>query len=551
MRFSEETLNRIREENPIEDVMGDFLDIKKAGKNYRALCPFHTEKTPSFFISPEKGIYHCFGCGKSGNAVTFLMDYKSMTFPEAVRFLAERAGIEIKGEKEKNIDTLKILEFASNLYHDALISSSRGRPGRAYLESRGIEEDTIRAFRLGYAPTTGKFLVDAAQKKGTKPELLGKAGLIKDDHDKFNKRIMFPVFNTSGRVIGFGSRVIDDGVPKYMNSPDTEVYKKSNSLYGLYQAKGDIRKEGTAILVEGNLDLLTVWQSGVKNVAASLGTSLTEGQANLLTRYTKKVILFYDSDEAGLKSTRKAIDTFLIKDVDVGVAMMPEGCDPDSLVRDKGIKPQELMKGAIDFLGFIISTQKANNPEDKIVLINGAKRTLALIRDPVKREVWVSEASKRLDISKSSLIADTSRPKRGEIKYEDDIDVRCRTEAKILGFALRYDKVWNQIRKEVGCIKTLAIKDIFESDRTDPQEVMEVLEPRLRCIIGDVLFANREKNKDLEQVNYLLCKIKNWDLRNDLRSMRETIRRMEKDNENIEDLLLEYEKLRRRIQDAR
>ena len=346
MRFTEETLNRIREENPIEGVIADFLDIKKSGKNYKALCPFHMEKTPSFFVSPEKGIYHCFGCGKSGNVITFLIEYKGMTFPEAVKFLAERAGIKIKGEEEKNVNILKVLEYASQLYHDTLLKRPRGKGGLAYLERRGIKENTIITFKLGYAPSSQRYIIESTQKKGIELELLEKAGLIKEGRDKFIKRVMFPVFNTAGRVVGFSSRVIDDGQPKYMNSPDTEVYNKSNTLYGLYQTKGDIRKGKIAVLVEGNLDFLSLWQAGIRNVVASLGTSLTDGQANLLSRYAKNTIIFYDSDDAGLKAARRAIDVLLKNSVGVRLVVPHQVMTQILLLEKKGLITRDFLKPA-------------------------------------------------------------------------------------------------------------------------------------------------------------------------------------------------------------
>jgi len=401
MRFTEDTLSRIRDENPIEEVIADFLDIKKSGKNYKALCPFHAEKTPSFFVSPQRGIYHCFGCGKTGNVITFLIEYKGMTFPEAVRFLAERAGIEIKGEEEKNVDILQVLEYASQLYQDTLFKKPQGKAGLAYFKRRGIKNETIIAFKLGYAPTSHRYILEIAQKKGIKKELLEKAGLVVEERDKFIKRIMFPVFNTAGRVVGFGSRVIDERQPKYMNSPDTDVYKKSNTLYGLHQTKGDIRREKLAILVEGNLDLLSVWQAGVKNVIASLGTSLTDSQASLLSRYAKNVVVFYDSDDAGLKATRRAIDILLRNSLGVRVALSPSGYDPDSLVREKGIDYKNFLRTTVDFLEFVVNVRKTDNPEDRVVLINEVRDMLSLLKDPIRKEVWTDEASKRFGISKS------------------------------------------------------------------------------------------------------------------------------------------------------
>jgi len=544
MRFTEDTLSRVRDENPIEEVIADFLDIKKSGKNYKALCPFHAEKTPSLFVSPQRGIYHCFGCGKTGNVITFLIEYKGMTFPEAVRFLAERAGIEIKGEEEKNVDILKVLEYASQLYQDTLLKKPQGKPGLAYFERRGIKNETIIAFKLGYAPTSQRYILEIARKKGMKKELLEKAGLVVEGRDKFIKRIMFPVFNTAGKVVGFGSRVIDERQPKYMNSPDTDVYKKSNTLYGLHQTKGDIRKEKLAILVEGNLDLLSLWQAGVKNVIASLGTSLTDGKESLLSRYAKNVVVFYDSDDAGLKATRRAIDILLKNSLGVRVALSPSGYDPDSLVREKGIDYKNFLRTTVDFLEFVVNVKKTDNPEDRVVLINEVRDMLSLLKDPIRKEVWTDEASKRFGISKSLLVGRSTNTKRKSTFRADYIDAQHRVEAKLLGFALKDKSVWNLVKKAKGVIQTPTIKEIFNEETTDSEEIMGKIEPDLRKIVGDVLFSEREKEEELEETQHLLKKLRSWKLKNDLKSMRE-IMKQESSQERLKKLIIEYEKMQR------
>ena len=544
MRFTEDTLSRVRDENPIEEVIADFLDIKKSGKNYKALCPFHAEKTPSFFVSPQRGIYHCFGCGKTGNVITFLIEYKGMTFPEAVRFLAERAGIEIKGEEEKNVDILMVLEYACQLYHDTLLKKPQGKPGLAYFERRGIKNETIIAFKLGYVPTSQRYILEIAQKKGIKKELLEKAGLVVEGRDKFIKRIMFPVFNTAGKVVGFGSRVIDERQPKYMNSPDTDVYKKSNTLYGLHQTKGDIRKEKLAILVEGNLDLLSLWQAGVKNVVASLGTSLTDGQASLLSRYAKNVVVFYDSDDAGLKATRRAIDILLKNSLGVRVALSPAGYDPDSLVREKGIDYKNFLRATVDFLKFVVNVRKTDNPEDRVVLINEVRDMLSLLKDPIRKEVWTDEASKRFGISKSLLAGKSTNTKRKSTFRAGYIDAQHKVEAKLLGFALKDKSVWDLVKKAKGVIQTPTIKEIFNEETTDSEEIMGKIEPDLRKIVGDVLFSEREKEEELEETQHLLKKLRSWKLKNDLKSMRE-IMKQESSQERLKKLIIEYEKMQR------
>lgn len=548
MRFSEDTLNRIRDENPIEDVVSEFLELKRSGKNYRTLCPFHTEKTPSFFVSPDRGIYHCFGCGKSGNVITFLMEYKGMTFPEAVRFLAERAGIAIKGEEEKNLDILKVLEYAGGLYHDTLLEKPRGKPGLAYLKKRGVKNDTIVAFKLGYAPGSQRYLIESALKEGIKRELLERAGLVTEGRDKFIKRVMFPVFNTAGRIVGFSSRVVDDSqLPKYMNSPDTEVYKKSNTLYGLHQTRGDIRKEKLAVLVEGNLDLLSVWQAGVKNVVASLGTSLTDGQASLLSRYARNTVIFYDSDDAGLKAARRAVDILLKNSLGVRVAVPPAGYDPDSLVRERGIDYGRFLKTTVDFLEFVINAKKIDNPDDKVVLINVVRNILSLLNDPIRREVWTGEASKRLGISKSLLAVGGS--KRRSAERGNYVDVRRRVEAELLGFALKDKSVWNVVKKSEDVIQTPAIKEIFKEKITDSEGAMNRIEPDLRRIVGEILFTEREKGEGLEVTNCLLKKLRNWDIKSNLKTMREMMRR-ESDQGRLKELIIKYEKMQREARET-
>ncbi|PIP13601.1 MAG: hypothetical protein COX49_01690, partial [bacterium (Candidatus Stahlbacteria) CG23_combo_of_CG06-09_8_20_14_all_40_9] len=369
-------------------------------------------------------------------------------------------------------------------------------------------------------------------------------GLVVEGRDKFIKRIMFPVFNTAGKVVGFGSRVIDERQPKYMNSPDTDVYKKSNTLYGLHQTKGDIRKEKLAILVEGNLDLLSLWQAGVKNVIASLGTSLTDGQASLLSRYAKNVVVFYDSDDAGLKATRRAIDILLKNSLGVRVALSPSGYDPDSLVREKGIDYKNFLRTTVDFLEFVVNVKKTDNPEDRVVLINEVRDMLSLLKDPIRKEVWTDEASKRFGISKSLLVGRSTNTKRKSTFRADYIDAQHRVEAKLLGFALKDKSVWNLVKKAKGVIQTPTIKEIFNEETTDSEEIMGKIEPDLRKIVGDVLFSEREKEEELEETQHLLKKLRSWKLKNDLKSMRE-IMKQESSQERLKKLIIEYEKMQR------
>ena len=292
MFISEEKLQQIKEANPIEEVIGEFLPLKKVGKNYRTLCPFHSEKEPSFTVSPEKGIYFCFGCHRGGNVITFLMEYKGMNFIEAVKYLADRAGItvEVSQQELPNKELYEACEFAAKFYHQVLLSQD-GEIGMKYLKKRGIKDESISEFMLGYAPYADKHaLVEHAKIAGISLETLERCGLVlkhgEEYIDRFRLKVIFPIRDALGRYIGFGTRVLDQSEPKYINSPETDIFKKRFNLYGFYEAKSYIKRLEHCILVEGYIDLIRMHEYGFKNSVASLGTAFTQEQANLIARYT-------------------------------------------------------------------------------------------------------------------------------------------------------------------------------------------------------------------------------------------------------------------------
>ncbi|MGM0532852.1 MAG: DNA primase, partial [Bacteroidota bacterium] len=346
------TVDRIIETAEITDVIQDFINLKKRGTNYLGICPFHNEKTPSFTVSPSKGIFKCFGCGKGGNAINFIMEHEGLSYPEALRFLANKYNIEIEEKElsaeeieEKNVkDSLQIVtNFASKHFRENLKNHQEGRSvGLSYLKERGIREDMIDKFELGYSLDQWESFTQAALKKGFKQDYLEKTGLtiVKEDkrYDRFRGRIMFPIHSLSGNVIGFGGRTMkkDEKTAKYINSPESEIYHKSNILYGIYHAKKAITKNEKCYMVEGYTDVIALHQKGIENVVASSGTSLTENQIRLVKRFTPNITIIFDGDPAGIKASLRGIDLILEQGMNVKILLLPEGEDPDSFSKKQG-----------------------------------------------------------------------------------------------------------------------------------------------------------------------------------------------------------------------
>ena len=345
------TVDRILDTARIEEVVSDFVSLKRRGANYIACCPFHHEKTPSFSVSPSKGIYKCFGCGKAGSVVSFVMEHEQMSYVEALKYLGHKYGIEVKEKEETQEDIqqrlhheslLIVNDFAQKFYTEQLLKSDEGIAiGLSYFKERGFTDATIEKFLLGYAPNKRREFTHNAQRKGYKKEHLVEVGLtIERDGtgellDRFYERVMFPIRSISGKVIAFGGRTLrkDKEVAKYINSPESEVYVKNKVLYGIYEAKQAIAREQKCYLVEGYTDVISFHQAGVENVVASSGTSLTTGQIQLIKRFTNKVTVLYDGDWAGIKASLRGIDMLLEEGLEIKVALFPDGEDPDSFAR--------------------------------------------------------------------------------------------------------------------------------------------------------------------------------------------------------------------------
>lgn len=418
----EDILSRI----DIVELIAGCIPLKRAGRNFRALCPFHHEKTPSFMVSPDRQIYHCFGCGKGGNAFGFLMEFEHLDFPEAVETLAKKAGVNLPKQsqdlKTTNIITqlYKINELTAFFYSQRLFSAEGAR-AKNYLLSRGIKQESIASFKLGYAPDKWDILINYLRSKNISLSLLEKAGLViaKEGggyYDRFRNRIIFPILDVKSRVIAFGARVLDDSLPKYMNSPETIIYSKSKNLYGLNLAKESIRENDFVAVTEGYLDFMIAYQEGLNNIVASLGTALTYEQVRLIKRYTQNVTMVYDADSAGELATLRTLDIFIEEGVNVKIASLPKGLDPDSFVRKFGItKFKSNIAAAEDLFNYKLKVLRARydakSIEDKARISHEMLLTINKFKNALLRSEYLKRLSEELRVDEDALLQEIKKIK--------------------------------------------------------------------------------------------------------------------------------------------
>jgi len=430
--IDQETIQRIMDAARIEEVIGDFVSLKKRGANHIGCCPFHNEKTPSFYVSPSKGIFKCFGCGEAGDVVKFLMKHEHYTYPEALRWLADKYHIEIKEEEqteeEKQRQTERdglfhVSEFAQKYFADLLYNDEMGRAvGLSYFHGRGLSDEVIKRFGLGYCLDEWSNFTDHALKNGYSLQVLEKTGLtiVKEDtgkqYDRFRGRVMFPIYSISGRVLGFSGRVLtsEKQAAKYVNSPDSDIYNKSRILYGLYQARAAIAKADKCYLVEGNVDVISMHQSGVENTVASCGTSLTVEQIRLIKRYTQNVTVLYDGDKAGVKAALRAIDLLFAEGMHVRLVLFPDDEDPDSYAQKYGsTQLQEFLATHED--NFIMYKTRVlldgvkDDPIRKAELVSETARSIALVTDMLERSEYIRQCSHLLRVSEDVLSTAVAR----------------------------------------------------------------------------------------------------------------------------------------------
>lgn len=486
--ISPASVQEVQQRTDIVEVIGQFMRLKKRGANYIGNCPFHSEKTPSFSVSPAKGIYKCFGCGKAGNAVTFIQEHEKLTFPEAIRWLADYYKIQIEETEQSperiqqhhTEEALRLLnDFASKYFYDVLLNTEEGRAiGLSYFKERGFRKEIIENFLLGYDPESGEDFYKHALKNGYENELLEKAGLVKNRngvfHDTYRGRVIFPIQNMTGRVLGFGARILkkNDRAPKYINSPENELYVKSRVLYGMYQSRRAISKENECFLVEGYTDVISLHQGGVENVLASSGTSLTEDQLRLISQLTKNLTILYDGDAAGIKAALRGLDMALSQSFNVKLVLLPEGEDPDSFIQNKGASQfheyvKEHKKDVISFRLEVGLREAGNDPVAKSKLVNEIAESISRINkaeDFSLQHHYIKETTKKLDLEEAAFTNLVNKYIRDRVEQERRLD-------------RRQEQMFEPESASAEYVPELKIKD------TDEEQEWELL--RVMIVYGD------------------------------------------------------------------
>lgn len=523
IHIPEEKLAEIRNAADIVDIVSERVALKKAGKDYTGLCPFHSEKTPSFTVSQTKQIFHCFGCGAGGDIFNFLIQFDGITFPEAVQSLARRYGIQLPkrqmtpSEKQEISEREQLFDINKKVlayYREQLLRRPAGEKARAYLDNRGFSSEIINRFGLGYAPGGWDNLLRYLKSRQIPVALAEKAGLVvprsskSGYYDRFRNRIIFPIVDVTRQIVAFGGRVLDDAKPKYLNSPETPVYSKSRSLYGLHAAREKCRETGLVYIVEGYFDLLAMHQHGVANAVATLGTSLTAAHVRILRRgYASKARLVFDSDAAGIKAAHRSIGLFLNEGVDVEIIVLPAGEDPDSFLFARGSEAftglADAAKDAIEFLADSAVNAHGTSMQGKIRVVEELKQPLAEIRDNVARSVYIQHLAERLGIEEQALmerVRDARQSQSGAIKkrapsasgkpsrnYGSPDLTENRLESRVIAMMLQYPEIVPTVenRGMIDYFSSKRLKSIAESIISQPPGSKEDISELLNRIPDD------------------------------------------------------------------
>jgi len=430
--IEKQTIERIQDTAQIADVVSDFVSLRKRGVNFVGLCPFHDDRTPSFYVSPAKNICKCFACGEGGSAVHFIMKHEQLTFYEALKYLARKYNIEIvekeltneEKQEQNNRDSMFILnEYARDYFARILHDDPEGKAiGLTYFKERGFREDIIRKFQLGYSPEQRNAFTLEAQKAGYQQDYLKKTGLSMGGEgnnplaDRFRGRVIFPIHKISGKIVGFGGRILKkvENTGKYVNSPESEIYSKSNELYGIFFAKSAIVKQNKCFLVEGYTDVISLHQAGIENVVASSGTALTHGQIRMIHRFSENITILYDGDTAGIKAALRGIDLLLEDGMNVKVVLLPEGEDPDSFARKQNAEKFNayILEHEVDFIRFktqLLLEEASDDPIKRSGLITNIVQSISLIPDNIIRSVYIQDCSNLLSIKEEVLIREVKK----------------------------------------------------------------------------------------------------------------------------------------------
>jgi DNA primase len=547
-------IDDIRERTDIVEVIGGVLDLKRAGRNFKAHCPFHGEKTPSFMVSPDKQIYHCFGCGKGGNVYSFLMEYEGIGFVEAVRELAGPLDIDVdryltgSEDRSKFDPYYKAMEFAESHFRKGLEESGEAS---SYLQRRGFGRELIESYRIGFAAPSWESLYRAATEAGIRKEMLLETGLIMRSRgttgyrDYFRNRIMFPIRNIAGRVVGFAGRVMDDSEPKYLNSMENPIYHKGKILYGLDQTKDDIRKSRTAIIVEGYVDHLMLWQSGITNICAVCGTSLTEDQARLLARYAKRIYIINDGDRAGVRAAVRAADQLIVEGLETSIVILPENEDPDSFIRKEGVEAlHKSMSSAPDYFNYLQgeALKGARTASRKRQVVEHLLSTLSRVEDGVRQEILLQEVSRLFEIPletlRSSLRPGKRRKPPVESRVRQTVTKREENQKMMFRIALTSAElsalvVDNIIEEDLEgesyrkLLKALSSAVENEVDPAGPKFAGAISDPELSALVAEIALADPPPGPAREIILDTLLWIKKASLKAEMTEMKERLRQLE------------------------
>ncbi|NOX97027.1 MAG: DNA primase [Nitrospirae bacterium] len=579
-RVPEAVIEEIKSRSDIVEIISEYLPLKPAGKNYKALCPFHQEKTPSFMVSSEKQIFNCFSCGVGGNVFSFLMKNEHLTFMEALKMLADRAGIKLPSHPDRGGEgkTLKLFELneLAAVFFQRCLEKQEGEKALKYLRNRGLSRETIHKFRLGYAlPSWDRFLKEASR-KGFSPNLLEEVGLALQRRDKsgfydrFRNRIMFPIFNVRGKIVGFGGRVLDNSSPKYMNSPETPIYHKSDNLYGLNLAKEYILRENKVIIVEGYLDALTPYQEGIGNTVASLGTALSPGHLRCLRRYTKEVIIVYDGDKAGVAATLRGLDLLVEEEFHVKVVSLPPAQDPDGFIRKYGkeafLEKVEKAPGLFDYkLNLLLSRYDPDSAEGKARIAKEILPTIDKVQDAIEKRAYVKELATRLNLrgkitlGEEDILAELRKLRKGKPSSAPPLPLERGTalaERYLIQALLQEEELVSEAKKLLG---TKDFRDqryqriaeaIFELESagkpTHPGEVISYLQDEeLGAAVARLAMETSPYSNGTQALTECLKRIRKEEKKRSLRECEEKIKEAQSrgEEELIRNLQFEYQAL--------
>jgi len=577
-RIPQETIDRINDNADIVDVVSKHVDLTKRGRNFFGLCPFHNEKTPSFSVAPDKGIYHCFGCGQGGNAVNFIMEYEKITFVEALQQLGKELSIEVEfsgDEKSKDFfsELYSLHDFATELYHKTLFLN-QAKKAKEYLLSRGFEEESLKLFKVGYAPKDSSFLLNKIKSKNLSKDVIEKSGLFGNSnsrfYDRFRSRIMFPISNSSGKVIAFGGRAFGtDGPAKYMNSPETPLYRKSEVFYGLNITRDYIRKENNAILVEGYTDLIQLFQSNIKNVIAVSGTAFTDRHVNHIRRLTSKVFLCYDGDSAGINASLKAGYSLLKGGVEPKIIVIPDQHDPDEWIKKIGaekFKTNSVDK-AIGLINFHLKTSNFFDvsPTKKSNIIKDILSMIIEIADPIIKQNIIKDLSQAAGVEENQIIHMFSQQKRKRVpsksKENQKINlnsfstVNSKAELGLIQVLVGNDFEAKSIIKnklDIGQIENPMIKKLIKIlisvEEKNPADMISYFEDaEEREIISKLLIEDDQTTDFIELARDCLSTLSKVSIVEKIKQLRLKIREMESNDENTNELMKKIVKLEKQL----